>query len=962
MNKRFLSLCLVIAVVLSILSAATVTPIAETTPTATQVTYDSSYALYDYSDFDFSALGENLIKDPTVACFESDGVTYKSYYTADSTASKQTVLNADACWGKAPNTYHHFMNLATMWYSPAKRGFVSSNTSYSHSADGSGAIVLKDKAGEITNKVIPLPAMEAESYYLITAWYKMPDGKSNELKFLNGTNEMALTCRFDNFGNNDWVRFTVIYYTGSSKMSYPNLQYYNTTVCYIDDIGVYKLDNNYGKECVKNGKLVYETDAKDKVSRGFAPYGYGDRRYYSAKSCDDANNLIGNPACDDSSYWADLSGLLSVSSAEAYEGSTSIKFSGNGTYRKTVSGLKANTYYYLSLYGKAYTNDVVTDINFGMMSPGGYPFENPMGWELGEWTREVSSKQEITIFCPDGTWYNRTYRFYTGEYTELDFFITGTKGKMYLDSIRLFEEANAKSANPAAQVENITVTSINETNFACNSEKNLIPNGDFENGSEYWENFNGFGKFVEVVTSSGNKMLHYKYSKAGYYYMAKVDIEAQTEYTFSYWTLNLNGDGAKFGLVGIMPLKNNEDMSPFEYVSNVRNVSDDYGEWKLVSVRFTPDTDTTVAFAIFDGGGEAIFDNVRLFKSADGYELAAADDKPTGGELFVGSVLGSDGMQVELPDDALFTQVTHKGSTIYDYSGINFDCYGENLITDPTVSAFDASGNYKSYYQLDENGAAVLNENTGKKIILNEDAWWDKPADDYQVFVKKSSPWFTMKTKGYTVKSVSHTNDGSGSINITETQKQNYLALPKMQKKSYYLVSLWVKFAKKSAFLFGDTTSDNAIAFMYKSDLPEAESTIVNYQIYKYSGSASSGDWEQITFLVYTGEKEYSPKLRIYNNFAGYVDDISVYKLNPYYGRLSIEEGKLLTPDYENLGDVNNDGTVDTKDLVRLKKVLAGVTDQYSIMNIDVSYDGYVSSIDLVTLRKYLIGNIKVFK
>jgi len=948
MLKKFLSLCLVTLMVLSLLSTAMVTAVAATAPSFTQVTYNSSKVLYDYSAFDFSSLGENLIKDPTVNCFKADGVTYENYYNVDATSSNFTVVNENACWGRVPaDDWHHFSSSgASMYKSPYQRGYITSDSTYSHTADGSGAIVLP-KETSLSNKLIPLPKLDTDSYYLITAWYRMPNGGSNEMSIYKKTGKLdGSVWQYTNLGTTDWVRVSVILYTGTENVKYWSLGNYNTDVLYFDDAAVYKLSSNYGKECAAAKKLITEDEAFDKMNRGFAPYGYGDRRYYSAKSCDDANNLIGNPACDNSSYWADSNGLLSVSSAEAYEGSTSIKFSGNGTYRKTISGLKANTYYYLSLYGKAYTNDVVTDIQFGMMSPGGYPFENPIGeWEESHWARESGSKQEITIFCPDGTWYNRTYRFYTGDYTKLDFFIKGTKGEMYLDDIKLFEEANAISTSKV-EIADVTVATTEETAFACDAENNLISNGDFEKGSVYWQDFNGFGKFVEVVTSGDNKMLHYKGAKLGYHYMAKVKVQAETEYTFSYWTLNLNGDGAKLGVVSL----NN----PLGYISDVRKVSDDYGEWKLVSVRFTPHTDSTVALAVYDGGGEAVIDNVRLFKSADGYELAAADDKPTGGELFVGSVLGSDGMQMELPDDASAKQVTYSGSTIYDYSGIDYGCYGENLITDPTVSAFDASGNYKSYYQLDENGAVVLNENTGKKIILNEDAWWDNPANDYQVHSAKTSAWNTMKTKGYTVKTGSRTNDGSGSIKITGTKAQNYLALPKMEKKSYYLVSFWVKFDKGTF----STTSNAEIAFMYST----SDSASVNYNKFSYSMFGST-DWEQITFLVYTGSSSYSePVIRIYNNNAGYVDDISVYKLNPYYGRLSHEGGKLLTPDYENLGDVNNDGTIDAKDLVRLKKVLAGITDEFSIMNIDVSYDGYVTSLDLTTFRKYLLGKIKVFK
>lgn len=958
MLKKFLSLCLVTLMVLSLLSTAMVTAVATTAPSFTQVTYNSSKVLYDYSDFDFSSLGENLIKDPTVNCFKADGVTYENYYNVDATSSNFTVVNENACWGRVPaDVWHHFSSSgASMYKSPYQRGYISSNTHYSHTADGSGSIVLP-KETSVSNKLIPLPGLDTDSYYLITAWCK---GSSSEMSIYKATEKLSGSVwQYGDLGTTDWIRVSMILYTGTTSVSYWSLGFYNSEVLYFDDAAVYKLSDGYGKECVAAKKLITEDEAFDKINRGYAPFGYGDRQYISAKTCDDEYNLIGNSACNDTSYWADTNGLLTITSSEAYEGNTSLKFSGSGTYRKTISGLKTDTYYYLSLYGKAYTNDVVTDIQFGMMSPGGLPFENPIGeWELSHWAREEGSKQEITIFCSDGTWYNRSYRFYTGKYTTLDFFVKGSKGEMYLDNIRIFEEGNAKSATVKAEAADVTIANVQETAFACNNDKNLIPNGDFENGSEYWENFNGFGKFVEVVTSSGNKMLHYKSANWGYHYMAKVDLKANTEYTFSYWTLNLNGEGAKFGLVGLMPLKDNNDSSPFEYISAVRNVSDDYGEWKLVSVRFTPKTDTTMALAVYDGGGEAVIDKVRLFKSTDGYEKDTSSDMPVGGEIFLGSKLGSDGIQRELPDDASAIQITKTGGTIHDYSNINYGWFGENLITDSTISAFDENGKYKEYYQLDENGVPALNENTGKEIILNKDAWWDNPANDWQVHFGASSAWNTMKTKGYTVKSGSRTNDGSGSINITSTNTQNYLALPQMQSKSYYLVSFWVKFGKASGYIGGSRTSNNEIAFMFST----SDSATVNYNIYEYSKTASSGNWERITFLVYTGNSSHSePVIRIYNTYAGYVDDICVYKLNPYYGRLSYESKKLIAGGYENLGDVNDDGTVDTKDLVRLKKVLAGVTDKYAIMNIDVSCDGYVSSMDLVTLRKYLIGKISVF-
>ncbi len=56
------------------------------------------------------------------------------------------------------------------------------------------------------------------------------------------------------------------------------------------------------------------------------------------------------------------------------------------------------------------------------------------------------------------------------------------------------------------------------------------------------------------------------------------------------------------------------------------------------------------------------------------------------------------------------------------------------------------------------------------------------------------------------------------------------------------------------------------------------------------------------------------------------------------------------------VGDVNHDGTVDTVDLVTLKKLLAGLTDQSAVPGADVDGNGTVDTVDLVTLKKQLAG------
>ena len=55
-------------------------------------------------------------------------------------------------------------------------------------------------------------------------------------------------------------------------------------------------------------------------------------------------------------------------------------------------------------------------------------------------------------------------------------------------------------------------------------------------------------------------------------------------------------------------------------------------------------------------------------------------------------------------------------------------------------------------------------------------------------------------------------------------------------------------------------------------------------------------------------------------------------------------------------GDVNNDGSVNGFDLIRLRKYLAGMSVEISPVNADATCDGLVDILDLVRLRKHLAG------
>ena len=239
--------------------------------------------------------------------------------------------------------------------------------------------------------------------------------------------------------------------------------------------------------------------------------------------------------------------------------------------------------------------------------------------------------------------------FNTENNTELDFFIRGTVGTVYYDDIKLFKQSNAYTVASGNKISDMAVLSYSEAKFACDDKNNLIPNGKFTKGTKFWGGFNGMNKIVEVVESEGNNMLHFKGNNMAYYYLPWVDIKAEVTYTFSFWKKNLNGEKSRSLVVS--------ESNPHGYLSEVYSVSEKYGKWELVSVKFISHADNRVALGIESLDGEAVFDNVRLFKSSNGYEVSKEKDMPIGGNTFKSTLLGTDGVTV-VPEKKTDSKVT----------------------------------------------------------------------------------------------------------------------------------------------------------------------------------------------------------------------------------------------------------------------------------------------------------------
>ena len=73
-----------------------------------------------------------------------------------------------------------------------------------------------------------------------------------------------------------------------------------------------------------------------------------------------------------------------------------------------------------------------------------------------------------------------------------------------------------------------------------------------------------------------------------------------------------------------------------------------------------------------------------------------------------------------------------------------------------------------------------------------------------------------------------------------------------------------------------------------------------------------------------------------------------------------ITEPTATSADPVFLGDANEDGAVNMKDVLVLRKYLAGIAVTYNAKNADVNEDGVVNMKDVLILRKYLAGIISL--
>ncbi len=303
--------------------------------------------------------------------------------------------------------------------------------------------------------------------------------------------------------------------------------------------------------------------------------------------------------------------------------------------------LKPNTNYWLTLFVKASEVTSVENgyITFGMTVPKTGNFI-VMADPSSEGARPYKTNQQLVPMAYDGQWHVLTVPFNTKELTELNFTIDGLNCEVWFDNIYIFEEAYAKHfVSPTTTKGEAVVTDSDPKLQGCEEDKNLFENYDLNDGNAFWgDNSHKFGVFGNAlnVADSGSRVygnaLHYVSDRPNStYYIKWIDVEPNTEYTFSAkYAIAKPGDGF-MGLINGYCIESEvtENRLFPTMIQQFGFGEENYLEslaWQTAAVTFNSGERNRIGFVICDAGGEAYIDELRLFKSSEGIALADVED------------------------------------------------------------------------------------------------------------------------------------------------------------------------------------------------------------------------------------------------------------------------------------------------------------------------------------------------
>jgi hypothetical protein len=303
--------------------------------------------------------------------------------------------------------------------------------------------------------------------------------------------------------------------------------------------------------------------------------------------------------------------------------------------------LQAHTDYWLTMFVKAPKVDSVADrfLTFGLTDPETGDFIL-MASPDAEGGRPYKVDQQLVPMAYDGQWHIITVPFNTGDATWLNFTITGINCEAWFDNIYIFKDSDAKPfVSPVTDKDEATITDKAPDLMGCDEENNLFSNFNLNDGNAFWgsdaRKFGVFGNALNVVDSGSSiygKALHYVGNKpTNTYYIKWIDVDPNTEYTFSAkYAITRKGEGF-IGLINGYCVESDvtENRLFPTMIAQFGFGEENYLEsrvWQTAAVSFNSGERNRIGFVICDGGGEFYIDELRLFKTSDGIAMEHVPD------------------------------------------------------------------------------------------------------------------------------------------------------------------------------------------------------------------------------------------------------------------------------------------------------------------------------------------------
>jgi len=227
--------------------------------------------------------------------------------------------------------------------------------------------------------------------------------------------------------------------------------------------------------------------------------------------------------------------------------------------------------------------------------------------------RASREDQQIYPTAWDNEWHLRSVAFNSGNKTEVTIALYGYGSKMWVDDMALYKNGDGvKYVGTNAQSE-LRVNYYSEV-YTCADNKCANKNPGVES-ADYWNSGYGWDSGFLSVVSGGKSGKALKYSASagdGMYYIKWVDVSPNTEYAFSIDAKILKSGEGRIGLL-TDHMTNPTDAVYMAFDQEV------YGsDWVDFCVTFNTSGFTRVGIAVCDLGGQALIDNIQLFKVSDG--------------------------------------------------------------------------------------------------------------------------------------------------------------------------------------------------------------------------------------------------------------------------------------------------------------------------------------------------------